>query len=177
MRLFLMMAIAAASFAGAARADAVEDGLTKKADACIRDQAERVSSLSQSLNEAVTFLVDDLCAVQIQHADAYVSSSRMLADWRAAPVRPTIPVGASGRPLNDFEKRLIEDAARTSDELAQVTINPETGELSTPPGFAPPLNPSSMLTSALRLGLAPHARYKALAAEAVIAARGSAGRR
>jgi hypothetical protein len=173
MRQLLMMAFVAASVAGAARADAIEDGLTKKADACIHDQAARVTGLSQTLNEAVGFLIDDLCAVQIQHAETYASSARMLADWRAAPIRTSIPVGVGGRPLNDFEKRLVEDASRTSDQLAQVTINPETGELNAPPGFAAPLNPSSLLTSALRVGLSPHARFKAVAAEAVLAARGA----
>jgi hypothetical protein len=147
MKPMLLAALAAAVMlpAAPALADPAGDSLEGLASACIRAQAAQVSAMSPSPNDAVNFLVDDLCGVQIQRAENYASNQRVLAAWQA-----TMPAGA----------------------LANISVDPASGELKTPPGFSPPLNTSSVMLSTLRNLSNPRAHYRALAAQAVLAAKG-----
>jgi hypothetical protein len=145
--LFAALAAAAILPAATALADPAGEALEAKADACVRAQAPQVSAMSSSPNDAVNFLVDDLCGVQIQRAENYASNQRVLAVWQA-----TMPATA----------------------LANVSVDPGSGEMKTPPGFSPPLNTSSMMLSTLRNITNPRAHYRALAAQAVLAAKAGA---
>ncbi|HZZ32618.1 MAG TPA: hypothetical protein VFE10_11565 [Phenylobacterium sp.] len=151
MKSMLFAALAAAVIlpAATALADPAGEALEAKADACIRAQAPQVSAITPSPNEAVTFLVDGLCGVEIQRAETYNSNQRVLAQWQAT----------------------MQAAA-----LANVSVDPASGELKSPPGFSPPLNTSSMMLSTLRNITNPRAHYRALAAQAVLAAKAGARR-
>ena len=143
MRALVIAAILATSMAGMARADAAGDALSAKAEACIREAAPKVAASSQSLSDAVTFLVNDLCGIEVQHANAYAQSLRSLEQLKAT-------------------------AATT--QLAGITIDQTSGELTTPPGFVVPLNTTSLMLNAMRgvAGQAP--QYRAIAANTALAA-------
>ena len=145
MRTILIAGVVAASLGGAAKADPAGDALTATAEACIRASATKVAANSQNLSEAVNFLVNDLCGVEIQHANAYAQSLRSLDQLKATTA---------------------------STQLAGVTIDPATGELNTPPGFSPALNATNaLMMSALRVAGGQPAQYRAMAAKAVLAAK------
>jgi hypothetical protein len=142
MRIIIAAAIAAVCVVGVARADPAGDALSAKAEACIKSAAPEVSRMSADPTAAVGFLVNDLCAVEVQRAESYASNSRMLGELQA-----TMPPVA----------------------LEKVSIDPVTGELRTPPGFSAPLNVSSAMLTTLR-NLNPRARFAAFAARAILAA-------
>ena len=169
MRLPLLIALLAsmASVSRAAEPDANGDALLRKAEACIRAQAPAAASVAQNPNEAVTFVIDGLCAVEVQHFETYQRNVLMLAGWRATPAKPAIEVD-SAHP-SKFEQTLLDQAAETNAGLAKVTIDPVTGEMTTPPGFRPPLDTSSWM-AVLGIGLMHQAHLKAVAAAAVLAA-------
>ncbi len=144
MRLIQLSCVAAVLVACPALADPVGDALTARAETCIRSEAPAVSRMTPSPNDAVTFLVSDLCAVEIQRAENYEANSRMLAQLQA-----TMPAPA----------------------LTGVSVDPATGDFKAPPGFSTPIGvQSSMLSSTLR-NLQPRAKFAAFAARAVLAAR------
>ncbi len=106
MKSILLAGLIATSLGGAAWADAAGDALSSKAEDCIRSAAPRVAASSQSLTDAVNFLVGDLCGTEVQHANAYAQSIRALDQLKATSA---------------------------TNQLAGITINPATGELNTPP--------------------------------------------
>lgn len=150
MKAMLLAGIVAAGIVSSAKADPAGDALSAKADECIRAAAPKISSMSQSLTETVNFLVEDLCVEEIKHADAYAGNIRLLEGWRATTA---------------------------GTQLIGITVDPTSGELKTPPGFAPPLNTSAMMLNTLRASLAPLARYRSLAAKAVLTARAQSSQR
>lgn len=143
MRALVIAGILAASTTGMAKADAAGDALSARAEDCIRAAAPKVAASSQSLSDAVTFLVSDLCGVEVQHANAYAQSLRSLEQLKAT-------------------------AATT--QLAGVTIDQTTGELRTPPGFAAPLNTTTLMLNAVRAAGGQPPQYRSIAAKAVLAA-------
>ena len=143
MKTYALAVAVAAAAVGVAHADPAADGLSAKAEACIRAAAPEVSRLTPNPSEAVTFLVGDLCAVEIQRAEAYAGNARTLAELQAS-----MPPAA----------------------VANVSLDPVTGELKTPSGFAIPMGVTGSLLSSLR-NQNPRARYAAFAARAVLAAR------
>ena len=144
MRAILISAIVAASVGGIANADPTADALSAKAEECIKAAAPRVAANSQGLTDAVNFLVNDLCGVEIQHANTYSQSTRALEQLKAVTA---------------------------SAQLAGVTIDPATGELNTPPGFAAPLNTTNIMLNALRPIAGQAGQFRSVAAKAVLAAR------
>jgi hypothetical protein len=179
MRRLLMTTLAAgvALVAGAASAADPGDALRDKADACVRDNAARVVAVSPTPIDAVNFLVDAVCAQAIDRAHTYQNNARMLADWRARPVRPPMAIDPKRGPPSAFEQRELDDAARTTAQLADVSVDPQTGEMVTPPGFEPPIQLTSPLVLNLFTGMANQARYKTLAGQAVLAAEEAARKR
>jgi hypothetical protein len=161
---------AALATAAHAAPDVAADTLNRKAEACLRAQAQGAAEVTKTPGDAVTFLIDGLCASDIQHFENYKRNSAMLENWRATPVRPTIPVGGSSKPMSAYEQSLVEDAARTQKQLVDVSVDTATGELHTPAGFKPPSEASSILLSTLSWGFLPPAHFKQVAAEAVLAA-------
>jgi hypothetical protein len=133
-----------ASIAGVAKADVAGDALSAKAEDCIRTAAPRVAASSQSLSDAVNFLVSDLCGIEVQHANAYAQSLRSLEQLKAT-------------------------AATT--QLAGITIDQATGELTTPPGFTAPLNTTTLMLNAMRVAGGQPPQYRSIAAKAVLAAK------
>jgi hypothetical protein len=147
MRLALLAA-AATLAATTANAQPPGDALTDKAQACIRAAAPKVASAAQSLTDAVDFLVNDLCSVEIQRAANYAANSQRLADWAATSA---------------------------SAQLVGVSVDPATGDLKTPPGFSPPFNAATTMLSVYRMS-SQGSEYRALAAREVLAARAAPAR-
>lgn len=151
MRLALLAVAAAMSVATTASAQPAAqagDALTGKAQACIRAGAPKVVAAAQSLTDAVEFLVNDLCSVDIQRANNYAANAQRLADWAATSA---------------------------SAQLVGVSVDPATGDLKTPPGFSPPFNAGTTMLSVYRLS-AQGAEFRALAAREVLAARAAPAR-
>lgn len=144
MRLVLLACSAAILFAHPALADPAGDALNASADQCIRSQAPAVSRVTPNPTDAVTFLVNDLCGVEIQRATNYETNARMLIDLRA-----NLPPSA----------------------ITGVSLDPASGELHTPPGFSPPIGVTTSMLSGMRNLLTPQARFRAVAAHAVLAAK------
>lgn len=144
MKAILIATLVATSLGGVARADAAGDALASKAEECIRTAAPKVAASSQNLSDAVNFLVNDLCGIEVQHANTYAQSARALEQLKATSA---------------------------TNQLAGVTIDQTTGELNTPAGFSAPLNTTTLMLNALRTtgGLPP--RYRSVAAKAVLAAK------
>jgi hypothetical protein len=143
MKAVLIAGLIAGGLGGAASADPTADALATKAQDCINSAAPKVVARSRDLTDAVNFLVNDLCSVEIQHANAYASSKLELEQLQATTA---------------------------STQLAGVTIDPATGELKTPPGFALPLNTTTIMLNALRGGAGQSADYRSIAARAVLSA-------
>jgi hypothetical protein len=135
----------AAIVGGSAAAQPVQDSPTGKAEACIRAGAPAVAQANHGLTDAVDFLVDDLCGVEVQRALSYATSERTLDSWKTQVA---------------------------SAQLAGVSIDADTGELKTPPGFSPPFNTNAMLDAFKGLEHRS-ATFKATAAKAILAARAS----
>jgi hypothetical protein len=144
MKAMLIAGLIATSLGGAAKADAAGDTLSSKAEECIRTAAPRVASSSQNLSDAVSFLVNDLCGIEVQHANAYAQSLRSLEQLKATSA---------------------------TNQLAGVTIDQKTGELNTPPGFSAPLNTTTLMLNALRASGGASPLYRSIAAKAVLAAK------
>jgi hypothetical protein len=162
-RIAFFAAAAVLAAASAASADPVGEHLTKAAEDCIRAAAPSVVARSQGLSDAVTFLVDDLCAAEVRHAEAYERNQRVLAVMgpslakRPAPAAPA----AAGTP-----------APPPPAAPPAPMVNPETGDIVAPDlkgNAALPLLIANWLGGSVGSGDA-HARFRALAAQAVLAA-------
>jgi hypothetical protein len=144
MKSVLIAALVAAGLGRAAFADPTGDALSAKARACITSAAPDVAARSHELTDAVNFLINDLCSVEIQHANAYAHNKKVLEQLQATAA---------------------------SSQLVGVSIDPATGELTTPPGFEPSMNATTIMLNALR-GIADQtADYRSVAAKAVLAAK------
>ena len=83
----MLTAAAFAVVAGLAATLSGNDALSAlqlRAEVCIRDNASQVERNDPSLAQATTFLVDDLCAVEIGHYTNYQRSTQQLATLRAS---------------------------------------------------------------------------------------------
>jgi hypothetical protein len=169
MRLLLVTILVGTAFAGAAIADPITDGLAAKADACIKARAPEVVAKAASINDAVNFLVSDLCAVQIRNYSAYSANSRLVADWRATLNRTATAIGPTSS-MDSFDRRQLEDAQRSREQLTKIAVDPGTGDLNAPAGFDPPLEGGATMSALLR-NLNSDAGFRAVAAEAVLAAK------
>jgi hypothetical protein len=146
------------------------------AERCIRANAPRVEPVAKTLPEAVTFLVESLCAGEISRADAYARNEKLLARWLASPPSPAFKAPATGKPLSPYQQAESDNAARQAELLKQVKIDPRTGELDTPPDFE--------MTPKLTMGIVgavfdiayQDADFKSIAGEAVLAAAQAAAK-
>ncbi len=175
MRLIIFVA-AAAVIAGAAHADPTGERLNKTAEACIRDGAPKVAAQAQGLTDAVSFLIDDLCAQDIRHAEAYARNWGLMSVVQASLPKPK---AASAGGDKDAATPAPSMAARSIAQLAAVTIDPDTGDLIVP-GTKSPLSAPLMLANWFAGGFAnsaTHARFRAVAADAVLAVREAAPER
>ena len=145
MRHMLIAVLIAMGFGGAAHADPTGDALSAKARDCITAAAPKVAARSHELTDAVNFLVNDLCVVEIQHFNTYAQSKRTLEQLQATAA---------------------------SAQLAGITIDADTGELNTPPGFTPPPYTTTLMLNSLRAVTSPSSQFRSLAAKAVLAAEG-----
>jgi hypothetical protein len=145
MKAILVAAILATSFGGVAIADPAGDALAAKAEECIKSAAPKVAANSQSLTDAVNFLTNDLCGAEVQHATTYAQS------------------------LRSFEQLKATEAPS---QIVGIKIDPETGELNTPPGFSMPLNMNTVMLNAFRATSGPALQLRSFAAKLVLAAKG-----
>ncbi|HEV2364356.1 MAG TPA: hypothetical protein VGS12_09200 [Caulobacteraceae bacterium] len=158
MRAIIGAAVAAATLALAqtARADATGDRLERAADDCIRTASAQVVAQSASLSDAVTFLVDDLCAPDIRHAEAYQRNVQLLGVLRT-------------------RGKDSKDAAAAG----EAALDPKTGDLTIPGDIkgngAIPLMLANWFGERIGAGAA-QARFRSVAAHAVLEAHGP-GRR
>jgi hypothetical protein len=164
------LVVLAAAACRAAEADPASDALQQKAELCIRSQAPAAAAVSPNPNDAVSFLIDGLCAVEVERAQSYIRNTQMLAGWRADSDRPD-PLIAPGHTPTPFEQSRIDAAAATAAQLKTMVVDPSTGELNTPACFNAPIGGtgSAMLTS-LTAVLSQTARFRMVAASAVLAA-------
>jgi hypothetical protein len=170
---------------------AADDALARldaKAEACISTSAAEVAKAEPNLSAATDFLVNDLCARDIETAAKYRLSRKVLdllikqqkstmamippttVAAVAAPAKPTAGA-ASPVPVVDDKAAKAAEAKQTKlAGLEAARINAETGELEGLPA------PYSMITDLANLVLgmrapAPTADIKAFAARAVLSAR------
>ena len=177
MRRTIIASLAASAIAATCQAaplDATGQAMLGKAETCIKSQAPAAAAVSKSPNDAVSFILEGLCAVEVQRFETYQRNLATLAGWRATPVKPVIAVDpAHPSPL---DKTMLDQAAQTTSDLAKVTIDPETGDMVMPPGFRAPMDTATMM-NALYRGAEQRARFQAVAASAVLAAEQAAGGR
>jgi hypothetical protein len=69
-----------------------------------------------------------------------------------------------------LDQQRAEQAAATAALLPQVVVDPDTGEMTTPPGFKPPDELAAVRIVTQSLGAILHARFRTTAADAVLAA-------
>ena len=141
---------AALTLAQAALADPAGEGFERAADDCIRGNATRVAAQSASLSDAVSFLVDDLCAPDIRHAEAYQRNVELLGVLRT------------------------REGSKDAAAAGGAALDPKTGDLTIPGDIkgngAIPLMLANWLGERVGAGAA-QARFRAVAAQAVLDAR------
>jgi len=162
---------------GAARAAPDDPGaaLRSAAEQCLASNAARVSASTQTLTEAVSFLVDDLCAEQITHVSQYRTNMKTIAALQANPPQPQFTASAERPVLGAFEDQQNASAARQTELIKQLKVDPATGELITPPGFDSTLSLRSMAGSIFQISIT-QSEFKASAAKAVLAAKEAAAK-
>ena len=144
MKTLLGATLASFCFLGPAVADPAGDALYAKAVACIRSAAPEVIKKAEGLTDAMNFIINGVCVVDVQHAEAYAESERTLAEW---------------------------SAKESSTQMSGVTVDPNTGELKAPPGFLSDIGRVVFLNELNRT--TPRVGLFAEAARAVLAARGA----
>lgn len=165
----------AASFLGcqafAAEPDAAEEHLKALALDCVRGHATQVDRVSESLTDAATFLVDDLCSPQIATYQRYVINLQLVAQMQA-----------SSNSLNDLEDmasaskpeqtKLRAAMDRQVAYWRAVKVDPATGDIEPPPsGLNGDAAVNNIAILANRGAGEPPAVFRGAAAEAVLAAR------
>ncbi len=71
-----------ASSAVSAPATGPQEALAQKAEACLKARAPEVATVTKSMSDGVSFLVDDLCAGRIEAYSAYQRNAAMLASMQ-----------------------------------------------------------------------------------------------
>jgi hypothetical protein len=180
MRLFAALAIAIAFPAAAAAADDAQGRLDSKARDCVAASAPEVARVESNLSAAVDFLVNDLCARDIEVAGKYRLNRKVLdlLIMQQKPAKAVIPAAATMPPSKPADGPVKVPAADDKAQKAQAKtaaleaarISPETGEIEGLPA------PYSMITDIANLVLgvrapAAPADIRAFAARAVLAAR------
>ncbi len=179
MRLTTLTVLTAALAAQAAAADPVGDHLMAAAETCIRSGAPKVAAQTQGLSDAVSFLIDDLCAPDIRHLEAYDRNSRLLAVIHADLPKPKA-ASAAGSGDQAAPASGPAGAMKSLGMLQAILIDPDTGDLTVPAGAKPSLSAPLMFANWFSGGYASsaaHARLRSIAAQAVLAARETAPRR
>ncbi|HTX51101.1 MAG TPA: hypothetical protein VME40_17140 [Caulobacteraceae bacterium] len=149
--------------------------LAAKAEACIQSAAPAVAAQPGSLVVGVDFLVDDLCASDVEHYDTYQNSARLIEQLRNAAATPAMNYGLVATGASPEVLKSVEADAQA--QVDKLTIDPQTGELIEPPDFHPSQNFNIYLMSAnaaamtTKPGSESNARFKAVAARALLAAR------
>ena len=171
MRLMIPVLLAASALAvtsHAATPDAAETALLHKAETCVQTQAPAAAVVSKTSADAVTFLVSGLCAEDIENYENYQRNAALLAGWRAQP--PKLPIAEDGKPLPAFEKQEADKVAAVLAALPDITIDPRTGEMHTPPGFLPTLEMNTSFSQIMMLAFGQQAHFMTVAAQNVLTA-------
>jgi hypothetical protein len=152
--------------------------LKAAAEQCLRSNAVRVTPATQTLTEAVSFLVEDLCATEIARSVEYRTSMKMLAAMQANPPKPQFTTSAAHPTLGAFEEQQNANADEQARLVKQLRVDSASGELITPPGFDPTfaLRATTMFGPIFSVAFA-QADFKAIAAQAVLEAKEAAARR
>jgi hypothetical protein len=143
------------------------------AEQCLRSNAARATAASQTLTEAVTFLVDDLCASEISRSNTYQASVKTLEAMQADPPKPKYTISATHPVLSDFEQQQNADSEHQAALVKQAKVNPTTGELDTPGDLDMSLRTRAMLGPMFGT-LQSTAAFKSMAAKAVLDAKEAA---
>lgn len=179
MRNLMFVASAIGLLAPTAAVSAPDDPgavLRAAAEQCLHANAPRVTAATQTLTEAVSFLVEDLCVQQISRASQYQVSVKTLATLQANPPKPRFTTSADHPTLGSYEQQQNADAERQAVLVKELKVDPETGELVTPPGFDSTVALRATTGWIFEVVFA-QAEFKAVAAESVLAAKESATKR
>jgi hypothetical protein len=191
MKMAISAALGAALSLAAGTAAAQEAGLAARADACIAGHAAEVARAEANLASAVDLLVNDLCAPEIELAQRYEASTRVLGllqgqqksmmEKMAAAPAPTPAAGhpAPGAPSPQVAPAMASMQAQHNQaqeakmaELEKARVSPETGEIvGLPASQAGMFSLVSLVFEQLQHNHSPP-RYRAAAARAMLAARG-----
>ena len=137
---------------------------------CLRSNAVRATAATQTLTEAVSFLVDDLCANEIARSNTYQTSMKTLEEMQADPPKPKFTISAAHPALSDFEQQQNADAEHQAVLVKQAKVNPTTGELETPGDLDLTLRTKAMIGPMFE-AVQAMAEFKSIAATAVLDAK------
>ncbi|MDQ0466210.1 hypothetical protein QO010_004003 [Caulobacter ginsengisoli] len=175
-RLAILTLLALGLTAGAANAAESPDlaRLTGKAEACIRAAVPSVERVEPSLADGVTFIVHDLCAVELGNRQRYIQNSALIETMKDGG-----PFGAMIKAMPDDPKATPEqkadaEAARKMmiGPYDKARLDPDTGEIVYPDGATPGFFGNAFTNIATTaLGNEPDPRMRALTARLLLDAR------
>lgn len=181
MRFAVALSIALALPFAAAAADDVQGRLDGKARDCVAANAAEVARTESNLSAAVDFLVNDLCARDIEVAGKYRLNRKVLdllilqqqpakAVFPAAAIAQTPAKPTDGPVKSPAVDERTQKAQAKAAALELARISPDTGEIEGLPA------PYSMITEVANLVLGvraptPPSEIRAFAARAVLTAR------
>ena len=178
-------------------ADAGRAQVDARVNACIAAHAGEVERAEPSLAAAVDFLVNDLCATEVDIAVKYSTNESLLSqqiktmnlsldaqEAQAAP--PALPIqpgtggatrgaiapkpGTTSPAVTGFDhSKFIADQRKKLQDLEKAWVDPETGDIQGP--FQNPYQATNDLMSMMFGRTTTPARFRASAAHAVLAAR------
>ncbi len=149
--------------------------LTQKAQNCIRAAVPSVERVEPSLADGATFILHDLCAVEIGNRQRYIQNTTVIDSMKGGG-----PFGALLANIPEDPKATPEekaDAAKakammTSGPYDKATLNPDTGEIILPEGSSPGFFGTAFANaSATVLGVEPDPELRALAGRLLLEAR------
>jgi hypothetical protein len=158
-----------AMFGGVARAQepSGDAHVRARVEACIDEHAPDVERATTSLTDAVGFLVQNLCAVEVHRLNHYHDSASKLAAARKAAVDAADDIEGTKKEIAEAKAAL----ATYREALDRISVDPETGDITIPPapphvdvGPASPFSPGDFFDP-----ISPDLR--AVAARAVLNAR------
>jgi hypothetical protein len=129
--LLLGLGLAALAAPAIAGVDANLVALHAKAEGCISSHAVEVDRASNSLTEAVDFLVNDLCAPEISAVQKYRQNTRTIATMKGFTAAGYADIYDGDAKLNAMLKKQ-QASLRTTYEKA--SVDPNTGEIRFPEG-------------------------------------------
>jgi hypothetical protein len=160
-------------YAPATSPDPVEQHLRDQALACIRAHAADVERLDERLADAVDFLLDDLCRIEVGNHDRYVSNTALIAQMRNTLSVDYPTLGVSGHvDVAALQAQSMQLMQKQRDAWKDAKVDPQTGALIGPPGATGvSIDEDDGDSSAPAADATQTDSLRAAAAQAVLAAR------